>query len=172
MSMTAGLSIVVVNNITEEDFDAITELVHRYGPDTIGRIFAQRPSKPDAHLDQVLPHIRWRIVITDQELHTGAEVPDSYGLAWRDFTQRVNVYMPVPVNVIAGALRAAWHRLRAGYGKSTHDVHATKAVGAAFDRGYMDGFGQGRALGHREGRDAALLSLLANLDGRKGEPVQ
>lgn len=124
----------------------------------------------ESTLDQVLPQIRWRIVLTDQERHNGTKPPEAYGLAWRDFPRRTNVYMPVPVNVIAGALRAAWHRMRAGYGRSVEDSRFVKAAGDAFDRGWQEGFTHGRTFGQREGHNAALVGLLAHVDNKGRDP--
>lgn len=128
----------------------------------------QQRAASEARLDQVLPKIRWRIVVTDHELQAGSAPPDGYGLAWRDWTTSTVVYMPVPLNAICGAVRMAWHRLRCGVGITPTDAALRKAHRAGFLAGERNGWQLGRVVGHRKGfkagGDALLASMIADLN--------
>lgn len=121
----------------------------------------------EARLDQVLPKIRWRIVVTNHELCAGVAAPDGFGLAWRNWTVNAAVYMPVPLNVICGAARTLWDRLRRGVGVTPTDAQLRKARQDGFAAGEKNGWQLGRIIGHREGfkagGDALLASMMADL---------
>jgi hypothetical protein len=45
----------------------------------------------------------------------GELLPPFYGVAWHDYMRRRAVCYPVPLNMIAAALRSAWIFIRYGY---------------------------------------------------------
>lgn len=53
-----------------------------------------------------------------QELEPGTRPPRGYGFAWDDYAVNVRVYLPIPLNVLARAGRAAWEGLRGGYARA------------------------------------------------------
>jgi hypothetical protein len=48
-----------------------------------------------------------------RRVHQGYVIPRGYGIAWVRFCSDSAVCMPVPLNLIAGALRRAWFWLKA-----------------------------------------------------------
>lgn len=62
----------------------------------------------------------------------GEMLPPWYGVAWVDFRSGSAVCMPVPCNLIAGLVRAAWAFLRIGH----HPVY--RSPRAAYLQGRHD----------------------------------
>lgn len=60
--------------------------------------------------EDIIPRIQWRV-----EVREGEEIPDGYGLAWREWYYRGTVCMPMPLNYVAGALRACRDWLKMGF---------------------------------------------------------
>ena len=43
------------------------------------------------------------------EIEEAEQIPNGYGLAWRDFPRRVTICYPIPLNLILNLLRRLWH---------------------------------------------------------------
>lgn len=62
--------------------------------------------------EDVVPRIRWRLEMNWRQAE-GAEAPTGYGIAWRcDHDRGVTVYMPLPINLIARALRELYYAMK------------------------------------------------------------
>ena len=48
-------------------------------------------------------------------LNEGECPPWIYGFAWSDFARKERIYIPVPLNLIAGFTRRTWWFLRRGF---------------------------------------------------------
>lgn len=86
----------------------------------------------------VIPRIRWRIIVPNE-----CESPDGYGTAWQLWQTNARVCMPLPINLIAGAIRATYHWFRRGFYASGHSPRYADAMAWGEVRGYAYGFDHG-----------------------------
>lgn len=63
------------------------------------------------------------------EILEAERIPNGYGLAWRDFSRRITVCYPIPLNLILNSLRRLWHWSLLSF-RMKHSV---------FDRMYQEG---------------------------------
>lgn len=57
-------------------------------------------------------------------LEDGARLPKGYGIAWFDHARQVTICLPIPLNVIAGALRIGLQWLRSPWPSMTPSERA------------------------------------------------
>ena len=68
-----------------------------------------------------------------KEVLEGERYPKGYGLAWRDFSRRVSICYPVPLNLILNLLRRLWH----------WSLLSFRLKHSAFDKTYLEGYRNG-----------------------------
>jgi hypothetical protein len=85
---------------------------------------------------------RFKIV---KRIDEGSMLPPLYGVAWQDFYRRRAVCLPVPLNVVAGLLRAAWLYMRWGW------IPTPMNPRAAYDKGFRDGKRAAQEVGEQKG---------------------
>lgn len=119
-------------------------------------------TKPESWRSDIIPHIRWKIIVPNS-----CESPDGYGTAWQLWQMNARVCMPVPLNLIAGAIRATWHWFKRGFYASGHSPRYAEAMAWGEVRGYAFGLEHGRLDAEAAMRtnttrvDAAALTSLA-----------
>lgn len=60
--------------------------------------------------EDVMPRIRWKLMVTGIFIAEGGEIPSGYGIAYYEPHRDVAVCYPLPLNLIIGAWRSfAWH---------------------------------------------------------------
>lgn len=64
-----------------------------------------------------------------KRVHQSEMLPPFYGVAWTEFTSPTAVCLPIPLNLIAAALRALWLLLRHGWRPIPINPHAAYRAG-------------------------------------------
>lgn len=113
----------------------------------------------------------WRLVVDYLTIREGDELPPGYGLAWRCWDRDALVVMPVPLNVLAGGVRAAWHWLKVGaVPVSVVDRMLTEARARGRVEGHNDRQRQWeraepriRAKAFADGRRAVVAEILSEI---------
>lgn len=88
----------------------------------------------------IIPRIRWRIDVDD-----GVMMPEGYGLAWHRLDTGRRVCMIVPLNLIAGAVRATYHWIRRGFYASKMSPQFSDAIRFGELRGRAQGIQEAQA---------------------------
>lgn len=78
-------------------------------------------------------------------------IPRGFGIAWRSKSGGELVFMPIPVNVVAGLARAGWQRLHLGVRPSYVDHHRAAA--------FVDGVDAGKAQAQLEFQRRFALAI-------------
>lgn len=86
--------------------------------------------------EDIVPRIRWRI-----EIQEGAEIPNGYGISYRDPFRCVSIAYPIPINLIVGAAWVLWWRLTCPAWSNAR----TRVERAAFVEGLRVGLTNGEA---------------------------
>lgn len=73
-----------------------------------------------------------------KRLHAGQMLPPFYGIAWDVYERNERVCMPVPFNLIAGAIRRIWIFLI--YGWRSVPIYPRDAYRQGYIEGYRDGY--------------------------------
>jgi hypothetical protein len=98
------------------------------------RMTTTQTERAESWRSDVIPQIRWKIIVPN-----ACESPDGYGTAWQLWQMNARVCMPVPLNLIAGAIRATWHWFRRGFYASGHSPRYADAMAWGEVRGYAFG---------------------------------
>ena len=80
------------------------------------------------------------MMLTELRLAEGEQLPRGYGVAWRLPDRLVYVCLPIPLNLIVGAFRAFWLRVRLPEGRDVLDEY--------YDLGHRSGYEAGRRQGY------------------------
>lgn len=88
----------------------------------------------------IVPRIRWRIEIdTMHSLCDSDAVPVGYGRAWRVSGKDASIFMPMPINVIARAIRELYWRVKnPTFGSRISEMDKQREIGRS--QGWRAGF--------------------------------
>lgn len=91
----------------------------------------------------VLPRIRWKVLV-----QPGNMAPSGYGIAWCRYETGEAVCMPMPLNLIAGAILGTYRWIRGGFFVHHWSPRYSEAIEYGESRGaaraWDDGYDEGQ----------------------------
>lgn len=86
------------------------------------------------------------------EVEPGCMGPRGYGRAWNRWDRNIALFMPVPLNFVAGMLRSCWMWLARGFPRSGYSPRFADAINYGRKQGYSEGYAHGRTEARAEAR--------------------
>ena len=112
------------------------------------------------------------MTVTWLQMAEGQRVPWYLGYAWGTLDGGSAVYLPVPLNLVAGWVRRAWHALRCGAGSSVIDRAHANGFAAGCRFGQTMGYELGHAAGVKAGVERIEQEILTSLRTVTRLPMQ